>query len=37
VAWYRSRRDWWEPIKSGEFAEFYRRNYHPVAGAAAPT
>ena len=36
VAWYRRRRDWWEPIKSGEFAEFYRRNYHPVAGAAAP-
>jgi dTDP-D-glucose 4,6-dehydratase len=20
VAWYRERRDWWEPIKSGEFA-----------------
>ncbi len=35
VAWYRERRDWWEPIKSGEFQDFYRRNYHPVAGAPA--
>ncbi|MHB8555449.1 MAG: dTDP-glucose 4,6-dehydratase [Candidatus Dormibacteria bacterium] len=34
VAWYRNRRDWWEPIKSGEFADFYRRNYRPLAGTA---
>ena len=34
VAWYRDHRDFWEPIKSGEFAEFYRRNYRPLAGAA---
>jgi dTDP-glucose 4,6-dehydratase len=27
VAWYRDRRDWWEPIKSGEYREYYRRQY----------
>ena len=29
VAWYRERRDWWEPIKSGAFWEYYQRNYRP--------
>ncbi len=27
VAWYRDREDWWRPIKSGEFREYYRRQY----------
>jgi dTDP-glucose 4,6-dehydratase len=27
VEWYRERRDWWGPIKSGEFREYYRRQY----------
>ena len=27
VEWYRQRRDWWGPIKSGEFREYYRRQY----------
>ena len=27
VEWYRTRRDWWEPIKSGEFADYYERQY----------
>jgi dTDP-glucose 4,6-dehydratase len=27
VAWYTERRDWWEPIKSGEFREFYEQQY----------
>ncbi len=31
VAWYREHRDWWGPIKAGEFRDFYRRNYQPVA------
>ncbi len=26
-AWYRDRRDWWEPIKSGEYAAYYREQY----------
>jgi dTDP-glucose 4,6-dehydratase len=34
VAWYRDHREFWEPIKSGEFAEFYRRNYRPLAAPA---
>ena len=25
--WYRENRAWWEPIKSGEYLEYYRRQY----------
>ena len=27
VAWYRSHEAWWRAIKSGEFREYYRRQY----------
>ncbi len=27
VDWYRANRAWWEPIKSGEYADYYRRQY----------
>jgi len=27
VAWYTERRDWWEPIKSGEYREYYQKHY----------
>jgi dTDP-glucose 4,6-dehydratase len=27
VEWYRSHRDWWQRIKSGEFADYYRSQY----------
>jgi dTDP-glucose 4,6-dehydratase len=27
VAWYREHRDWWEQIKSGEYREYYERQY----------
>jgi dTDP-glucose 4,6-dehydratase len=27
VAWYRDRRDWWEPLKSGEYREYYEKQY----------
>jgi len=27
VEWYRDGRDWWEPIKSGEYADWYSKNY----------
>jgi dTDP-glucose 4,6-dehydratase len=27
VDWYRSRRDWWEPLKSSEYRDYYRRQY----------
>jgi dTDP-glucose 4,6-dehydratase len=27
VDWYRDHREWWEPIKSGEFKDYYERQY----------
>jgi dTDP-glucose 4,6-dehydratase len=27
VAWYRENREWWEPIKSGEYRAYYERQY----------
>ena len=27
VAWYRDNRSWWEPIKSGEYRDYYERQY----------
>jgi dTDP-glucose 4,6-dehydratase len=27
VAWYRENRWWWEPIRSGEYREYYERQY----------
>jgi len=27
VAWYRAREDWWRPLKSGEFRDYYERHY----------
>jgi len=27
VEWYRGHRAWWEPIKSGEYREYYERQY----------
>ncbi len=30
VRWYRENRDWWEPIKSGEFREYYLRRYGDI-------
>jgi dTDP-glucose 4,6-dehydratase len=27
VSWYRDHRDWWEQIKSGEYREYYERQY----------
>ena len=34
VTWYVQNQDWWRPLKSGEFWEFYRRNYKPVGAAS---
>jgi dTDP-glucose 4,6-dehydratase len=31
IEWYQERRDWWEPLKSGEYREYYRRHYGPAA------
>ena len=27
VAWYRDRREWWEPIKSGAYRTYYEEQY----------
>ena len=31
--WYAERRDWWEPIKSGEYLAYYREQYALRLGA----
>jgi dTDP-glucose 4,6-dehydratase len=36
VRWYRDNESWWRPLKSGEFWDFYRRNYKPLPAEAAP-
>ena len=33
VDWYRDNQAWWRPLKSGEFWEFYQRNYKPLVSA----
>ncbi len=30
VRWYQANTDWWRPLKSGEYWEYYRRNYKPL-------
>jgi dTDP-glucose 4,6-dehydratase len=36
VDWYVRREDWWRPLKSGEYADFYRRQYaERLAGSSS--
>lgn len=35
VRWYRDHQDWWRPLKSGEYWEFYRTNYRPLENPAS--
>lgn len=30
VRWYLDHQDWWRPLKSGEYWDYYRRNYRPL-------
>lgn len=30
VRWYQDHQDWWRPLKSGEYWEYYKRNYRPL-------
>ena len=32
VDWYRDHRDWWEPIRSGDYREYYERQYGRALG-----
>ena len=34
VSWYRENRSWWEPIKSGEYREYYEKQYAARLAAA---
>ena len=36
VEWYRENRAWWEPIKSGEFREYYERQYGARLSTSSP-
>ena len=36
VRWYATHEQWWRPLKSGEFWEFYRRNYKDLAPGESP-
>jgi len=33
VDWYRANRDWWEPIKSGEYQRYYEQQYAARLGS----
>ncbi|MGH7776819.1 MAG: dTDP-glucose 4,6-dehydratase [Candidatus Dormibacterales bacterium] len=35
VEWYQEHEDWWRPLKSGEYWDYYRRNYRPLDPAGA--
>jgi dTDP-glucose 4,6-dehydratase len=35
VTWFATHEDWWRPLKSGEFWEFYQRNYRPAESGTA--
>jgi dTDP-glucose 4,6-dehydratase len=34
VDWYVANEDWWRPLKSGEYLEYYQRNYGNRAALA---
>ena len=34
VDWYRQNEEWWEPIRSGEYREYYERQYGRQLGAS---
>jgi dTDP-glucose 4,6-dehydratase len=36
VRWYLERQDWWRPLKSGEYWDYYRRNYKPLESKTGP-
>ena len=33
VKWYRDQEEWWRPLKSGEYWEYYKKNYRPLTEA----
>ena len=37
VRWYVDHEEWWRPLKSGEYVDYYRRQYAERLAAGAPT
>ena len=35
VRWYLENQAWWRPLKSGEYWDYYRRNYRPLDASSA--
>lgn len=33
VRWYEQHQDWWRPLKTGEYWDYYKRNYRPLTSA----
>ena len=33
VKWYQDHEDWWRPLKSGEYWDYYKKNYRPLTKA----
>ena len=36
VTWYSENRDWWRPLKSGDYRRYYERQYASRLGSAPP-
>jgi dTDP-glucose 4,6-dehydratase len=36
VEWYQRHPDWWRPLKDGDFADYYRRQYQERLATASP-
>lgn len=34
VNWYQKHQDWWRPLKSGDYWEYYKRNYRPFTSSS---
>lgn len=34
VRWYQQHPEWWRPLKSGEYWEYYKRNYRPLTASS---
>jgi dTDP-glucose 4,6-dehydratase len=35
VRWYADNESWWRPLRSGEYWDYYRRNYRPLEATGA--
>ena len=37
IRWYEQHPDWWRPLKSGEYWDYYKRNYRPLKSTGEDT